>query len=500
MKSNLNFFPNYKLRKPGSAFLYFISNDKKLKITYGDFEKKINIYSDFLKKNGIKEKDNILIISENNIDFIFIVFALWNLRAVPIPVNTRLTENDIKKIFLFSEAKFVLIEKSLNSKIKFPKEKIIPFPSEEKLKSLCDFNSQQKINLKNTALMIFTSGSTGKPKAVMLSFNNLIQSALTGNQFLKISSNDKLLASLPFYHIGGFSILIRAFLFGASVIVPNSLKINDLISAIEKTKPTHASFVSAQLKKLIEKNIPQIKRLKNILLGGGFISSELIEKALNKKWKISKSYGSTETSSFVTAMDSKELKNNPNASGKALPSNRIFIMDKKHKILKENERGEICIKSHSVMKGYFKNENETQKKLLNLMPTARDNLFFSGDIGYLDKNGFLIVEARRDDLIISGGENINPFEVETRILKYPGISEAFVFGLKDQKWGQIVCAAIVTKKNKKITIEELKNFLKDKLAGYKIPKKIFHFEKFPKTGLGKIKKEEIKKDAENISE
>jgi acyl-CoA synthetase (AMP-forming)/AMP-acid ligase II len=168
-----------------------------------------------------------------------------------------------------------------------------------------------------------------------------------------------------------------------------------------------------------------------------------------------------------------------------LPGFEIKIVNENGDELPPNESGEIIISGAAVMKGYLNNEKETQNKLKN-------NFYFSGDIGYKDENGFLFIEARRSDLIITGGENVNPAEAEKLILQISNIKECAVFGLPDPEWGHIVCAAIVLNKNEEISAEKIRDILKKETAGFKIPRKIFFVDELPKTPLGKIQREKIK--------
>ena len=191
---------------------------------------------------------------------------------------------------------------------------------------------------------------------MQLTFNNLYYSASNGNQILNQTEHDRWLASLPVYHIGGFSIFIRAFLFSSCVIIPKSLQTEDIIYSMQNYNPTLASFVSTQLKRLIDLKIRPNEELKNVLLGGGFINDDLINDAIKLGWKVSKVYGSTETSSFVTALSFDEILNGNKSSGKPLKNNFIKIIDERGNDLQPNASGEILIKSQSVMKGYLNND------------------------------------------------------------------------------------------------------------------------------------------------
>ncbi len=458
-------------------------------ITYEELINRINFLADYFLNEGIRKYDFVGILSSNNSNFIITVIALWRIGAIPIPLNIRLTANELNEQLNFSGSKFLIqINEGKNllglqdlgglkvliiEKVEIPKDYI------RKRKDI-----KWKHEGDDTAVILFTSGSAGKPKAVQLTFNNLLFSASNGNPILNQTENDRWLASLPVYHIGGFSIFIRAFLYSSSVIIPKTLQTEEIIYSIQKYKPTLASFVSPQLKRLIDLNIKPNEELKSVLLGGGFINDDLIDNSLKLGWKVLKVYGSTETSSFVTVLTLNEILKGNKSSGKSLKNNSLKIIDENGNNLYPNTTGEILVKSKSVMKGYLNNNDETNKKLKN-------DFYYTGDIGYLDENGYLHVQARRNDLIVTGGENVNPVEVENELLKHPSIQEACVFEIANNEWGQLVAAAIVTNNN--LDIEEIKKILRKSLAGYKIPQKYFFVDELPKTSLGKVKKEELKK-------
>ncbi|OGU74324.1 MAG: o-succinylbenzoate--CoA ligase [Ignavibacteria bacterium RBG_16_34_14] len=461
-----------------------IQNDKE--ITYNEINSSVEKTSFFLKNVGIKENDIITLLSNNSLEFIVTVLSLWEIGAVPVPLNVKFLKKNLDEQIEFLNSGCTIKSKEFLNFSAPGKNLFIPFddllrkailPGNKEKKGQRNFsNLLSRQTEEKTALILFTSGSSGKPKAVMLSFENLIQNALTGNKVLNQTKEDKWLASLPFYHIGGFSIIFRALMFGASIVIPTSLSNDDLLGSIKKHQPTLASLVSNQLKKFVKENfIPNIE-LRTVLLGGGFSDKDLILKAIKKGWKIAKVYGSTETSSFISFMNYEEMKKKPQASGRVISPNKIKITD----------TGEIAVQSQSVMQGYFNNKEGTEEKIKN-------GFYYTGDSGHLDNEGYLYVEAKRTDLIISGGENINPFEVENEISSHSKVKEVSVVGIEDKEWGQIVSAAVVLKENKKLTENELKNFLRNKLASFKIPKQIVFINDLPKTELGKIFREEVKK-------
>ena len=448
-----------------------IHNDKE--VPYSKINSLVYKTSLFLKDEGIKENDIITLLSNNSVDFIITILSLWEIGAIPAPLNIKLLGKDLDEQIKFLNAGFTIKSKEFLNVSTPGKNILISFDdlpdNKEKIR-------QKNFSKENTALILFTSGSSGKPKAVMLSFENLIQSAIIGNKVLNLTNKDRWLASLPFYHIGGFSIIIRALLFGSSIIIPASLSCEDLMKSLMKYHSTLASLVSNQLKRFIDMNFVPPEELRMVLLGGGFSNKNLILKAIDQGWKIAKVYGSTETSSFVSFMNYEEVKKKPEASGKVIHPNKIIITDD----------GEILVRSSAIMKGYFNNEDETSAKLKN-------EFYYTGDIGHLDDEGCLYIEAKRSDLIISGGENVNPVEVENEILSHSNVKEVCVVGIEDKKWGQIVSGAIVLMVNCKLPEKELKDFLRDKLSSYKIPKQIIFVNQLPKSELGKILREEVKK-------
>ena len=249
-------------------------------------------------------------------------------------------------------------------------------------------------------------------------------------------------------------------------------------------QPTIISLVAAQLKYFVDNNLLPNPDLKKCLLGGGFSDNELIRNAIELGWPIVKVYGSTETSSFVSALLTEEFIFKPNSAGRVVPTNKIFIFDEDGNELKPFEVGEIVVQSNALMTAYL-DSNQTEQSI-------KDGLYYSNDLGYIDDEGYLFIEGRKDNLISTGGENVNSFEIEKILLKHPLISEAAVFPLKNEEWGEIICASVVLKnKSEKISYEELKNFLQGKIAGFKIPKKIFVEDELPKTELGKVEKEKL---------
>lgn len=467
-----------------SSNIKIVSSDGAF--SYNQLNRFADNYCAYLKSLGVGQGNNVAILSENNPHFLAALFGIWRAKAVPVPLNTKLTIEEIERLTISSDSTCLIVQKDIFPKGKFKNTgiNILDFPLTESLSagSSADYN----ISPEETALIMYTSGSSGAPKGVELSFASLYSSAINANEILEHTENDKWLASLPFYHIGGFSMIIRSILYGTSIIIPSSMNYLDIIKSIDAHKPSLISLAPTNLKRIIESGVKPNKELRHVLLGGGPSDKDLVEKAIDEGWKIVKVYGSTETSSFVSAVDCSLNKTKSGSSGKALSENRICIYDERFSVLENNIAGEIAVSGPSLFKRYYKEENYTKTKF-------HGSFYLTGDFGYLDDEGYLYVLSRRTDLIISGGENISPFEIEDKLNGLDNVIESCVFPLDDKEWGQIAAAAIVIKENYNDIEKKLQEELRRILPSFKIPKKIFIIKELPKTSIGKLKRDEIRK-------
>lgn len=461
-----------------------------LQLSYRELFDQSKTIADFFASKQIKKNDYVPILIADQISFIKTITALWYLGAIPVPINSRLTNQEIISIIEEYDFKFLITDfdisfesQSLSSDILKSRNshkdtKALRFTKINLAESISYPQSEIECpitELNNEAVVIFTSGSTGKPKGVAHTFSSPINSIKNGNQILNQQENDRWLASLPFYHIGGFQIICRSLYYGCTIVIPDSFQTDDLAKTIFEFNPTHLSLVSSQLEKLIYQKIKPGNQLKVSLIGGGFIDDELIFEAEKLGWKPYRVYGSSETASFVTAISADEIKQKPQSVGKSL--NNVHI--------KISENSEILIRSNSLFVKYLNDEDESKLKLV-------DGFYNTGDVGFVDNEGYLFIEARRTDLIVTGGENVNPIEVEKAISKIQGINEVCVFPKPNKTWGQIVACVLVSV-DKSLDGKVIKEKLKKTLAGYKIPKEFIFTDKLPRTSLGKLEREKIRK-------
>ena len=471
---------NFLLRKQNPTSKAIITSDQNY--IYEDLLQKVLSAASYFKSKKILSKDRVGILGDNSVDYVINVLALWQIGAVPVPLNIRLNDSEITEQLTSSNCKTVLIQRQYSEKLQQEKFEKIIYPIDQ---AVAEFlKPEEKFSAEDPVVIIFTSGSTDKSKGIVLSFRSLYNSAVNGNHLLRYTFSDRWLASLPFYHIGGFSILTRSILFGIPIIIPETLSTENIIFALNNFQPTFISLVAAQLKKFVDTGITPNTEMKNCLLGGGFTDRNLLTKAYDLGWPINVVYGSSETASFVTALLKDEIFFKPNSVGRPLPTNRIVITDQDGNALKPFEIGEIAIETNSLML-YYVNKEETER-------AVRGSYYYTGDFGYVDEEGYLFIEGRKNYLVSTGGENVNPVEVEKVLLEHPSIQEAAVFPIKDEKWGEMIAAALVVKpKTQAPRFEEIKEFLEGKISAFKIPGKIFFEKELPKTELGKVLKDKL---------
>lgn len=323
--------------------------------------------------------------------------------------------------------------------------------------------------------IIMSSGSTGEPKAVVLSKENFFASAQAHRSHH--GDSGLWLSALPLHHIGGLSVFTRALFLGQDFAYAEKFSPATIIEWIRKYPITHTSMVPTMLYRCLKDKacVAELKKLKAILLGGAPASEELLQRAREERISILTSYGLTESCSQIVTSSYEEGKRSSYSVGKALAGVELKISDK----------NEILVKGKMLSSGYWQ-LNHTVKNIL-----TNEGFFPTGDMGEINSVGHLRVWGRRDDLIISGGLNIYPQEIEEVISSIAGVSAAVVFGIADLEWGQKLVAMIEMNDNssdpeEKLSQDKIKNFLKQKIDPRKVPKEIIFVPKLPRTNSEKI--------------
>lgn len=442
-----------------------------------------------LQAQGMQKGDYVSVLLRNHIDTVVILVSLQLLGGVAVILNNRLTAEELAWQINDSHSKLFITEKKFSEvlatlHVQTPtiwKEELEDYPIEP-------VKIQKEINLTDVCTIMYTSGTTGKPKGVIQTYGNHWWSAMGSALNLGLREDDCWLCSVPLFHISGFSILMRSVFYGMRVVLHGSFNEKKTVEAIEDEKVTIMSVVTTMAVRIIEeiesRKLPVHFRC--MLLGGGPAPLPLLEKCVEKEIPVYQSYGMTETSSQIVTLSPEYSISKLGSAGKALFPSQIKIIDTNGLEVEANQSGEIMVKGPNVTIGYLYQE---KKEMFN------DGWLKTGDIGYLDDEGFLYVQDRRSDLIISGGENIYPAEVEGVLTSHPKIQDAGVIGVKNEQWGQVPVAYVTTKEQ--ITEDEILIYCSERLAKYKLPKRILFVDSIPRNASRKLLRRELRSIYEN---
>jgi len=442
----------------------------------------------------LKRGDRVAVYLNNSPETVILYHALMLLGCVMIPLNTRLHQRELQFQIEDSEAKVLLTIERMKEKLdsgRFP----IPIFTLETIHDLQgeEFAEVEELSLDDVCTIMYTSGTTGLPKGVQQTYGNHFWSAIGSALNLGIGEKDCWLTVVPLFHISGFSIIVRSVVYGIPMLLFDHFDEEKVNQALIKGKATIISVVTVMLQRLINQlgEREYSKDFRCALLGGGPVPLSLLEYCKEKNIPVFQSYGLTETSSQIVTLSPEDSLVKLGSAGKPLFPCQVKIVNG-NQVAPAYEVGEIAVKGPNVMKGYFQRDDANRNSFTG------DGWFLTGDLGYMDEEGFLYVMDRRADLIISGGENIYPAEVENVLVAHPGIQEAAVIGIEDSHWGQVPCAFYVSKEGKDIPVEELIRFCQSHLAKYKIPKKWIRINELPKNASNKIVRRLLKEKVHDL--
>ncbi len=337
------------------------------------------------------------------------------------------------------------------------------------------------IDLSEIYTIIYTSGTTGLPKGALLTYGNYWWSAVGSALNLGSHTGDRWLAVLPLFHVGGLSILVRAAIYGITAVVHSSFDPVAVNRAIDEDGVTIVSVVSTMLQRMLDErgDRPYPAALRCVLLGGGPAPQLLLDACAKHGVPVVQTYGLTETASQVATLAPADALRKLGSAGQPLLPTELRIAS-----AGSGDIGEILVRGPTVMRGYINRPEETALAL-------RDGWLYTGDLGYLDGEGYLYVVSRRHDLIISGGENIYPTEVESVLLAHPAVEEAAVVGVRDARWGHVPAAAVKLRDGMAASEAELIDFCRERLAGYKVPKLLRFAATLPRNAAGKLLRDAV---------
>lgn len=457
-------------------------------LTFAELQHRAKDRASRLSTLGIHKGDHIAVYAKSSVEMVQIVHALSYLGVVGVLLNTRLTIDEL--VFQVTDAgcAYVVGEDGFKDTLHELTQKTdIPSLSFGELmrSEARSVDFLKEVTMEDPYTILYTSGTTGSPKGVLLSYSNHWWSAVSSALNLGISEKDQWLAALPLFHVGGLSILMKSVIYGMPVHLHTSFDVEKVHDAIMNKGVTTVSVVTVMLDGLMDRlgteRYPD--EFRGMLLGGGPAPEPLLYKAKEKSVPVFQSYGMTETSSQIVTLSPDYALNKIGSAGKPLfPAQLSIEVDGKQAA--SDEIGEIVVKGPMVTKGYYRRPETNED-------TIRKEWLRTGDLGYVDEDGFLYVVDRRKDLIISGGENIYPAEIEGVLSGMDQVKEVGVVGKEDQKWGSVPVAFIVKREGTSLTKEDVLTFCNDRLASYKQPKELYFVDHLPRNATNKLLRREL---------
>lgn len=467
---------------------------EKEQISYKALKQDVDKLATFLKQDlSIMAGERIAILSNNRYEYIVLLFAIAKLECIAVPLNIRLTENELLYQLNDSGTEVLFLENTFKSTaISLQKKsKLKEIISIESVRNLEDRNKNLSLKINESApfIICYTSGTTGKPKGAVLTQDNMFWNAINNCTAIDITSNDRSLVLLPLFHIGGIGLFAFPTLFtGGTIILPEG-KFNSekALLMIEQHQVTIVMGVPTIHQAILHSpsfektNLQSVRWFYN---GGAPCPHELIQAFFEKGLLFGQGFGMTETSPTLFMLSKEDAKRKIGSIGKPVMFCDYKLIDSKGAIVKRGDIGELIVRGPNVMKEYW-------NKLEATGETLRDGWLYTGDLARVDEEGFLYIVGRKKEMIISGGENIYPLELEQIIGQLADVVEVAVVGVVDAKWGETPVAFVVKKKESLLTEEEIIEYCKLFLARYKIPQKIEFIEKLPRNATGKIQKNQL---------
>lgn len=442
-------------------------------LTYGELRARAGAAATRLREHGVNRGAHVGVLLSDGIELAIVLHALMRCEAVIVPLGLRLTTSELAAQLSAAGADLLIadepglrLEPSLRGGAW--NGRIVDVAS---LRGFLAAAAAPPIDLAARHCVLFTSGSTGRAKGVALAYGNHLWSAFASAVQLGMHPDDRWLACLPFCHIGGLSILLRSVIYGTTAVVHDGFDPAAVNRAIDEQRITIVSVVANMLQRMLAERGPKPypPSLRCVLMGGGPAPRSLLELCAEREVPLAPTYGLTEASSQVATRQPSRAPCPADAVGSPLLGTEVCLT--------EGRTGEILVRGPTVGSGYV----NVAEPL-----TDPDGWLHTGDLGYLDDDGELHVVGRRDDMIVSGGENVHPAEVEAALQSHPGVLEACVFGVADERWGRAVHARVRLAPDAAVTADELRAHLRTLLAGYKVPRLIERVEDFPRTAAGKI--------------
>jgi fatty-acyl-CoA synthase len=439
--------------------------------------------------------DRVSVLANNEMEYVPLFFAIQRLGAILVPLNTRLTPIELARPLSDATAKLIVVQsqfkQTLQDALFEDKPTVWMFDGEKSLTAfvqsaeMCRAVSEAKFagNPSSACMILYTSGTTGNPKGVVLTNAMLYWNSIDTGLRLNLVQNDVFVSFLPFFHTGGWHVLLTPFVHrGAKTILLKKFSPDQVLQAFEKFGATIIFGVPTTMEMMSRAanfETVDLSSARYAIVGGETLRTELIHTWLEKGIPIRQGYGLTEFGPSAFSLHESDSLRKAGSIGTPNPHVEAKVLSETGLEVKTDEIGELVLRGPACMNGYWQNELATGEIL-------RNGWLYTGDLVRIDDEGYFFICGRKKEMIKSGGENIDPNEVENVLAIHPAICEVVVIGIPDEKWGEVGKAFVSLHPGASVSAEELINHCSGKLAKFKIPKKIEFKNDLPKSPSGKI--------------
>jgi fatty-acyl-CoA synthase len=464
---------------------------KDQRVTFAELLTRIEKTAGFLAARGIGPDDVVAVMMKNSIAFLEIAFAVSHLGAVFLPINFRLAADEVEYIIGNAEAKLVFADAEFATVVKnIALAILLDEAAQADTTTLAGDHPSAPMHLRkpdDLFRLMYTSGTTDRPKGVMHTYNNFYWKCVDHIIALGLTANERLLVTGPLYHVGAFDLPGVAVLWvGGTLYIHRDFDVERVLAAIAAEKLTCAWLAPVMLGAILAHPDRAAFDVASIrwVIGGGERTPESRIRQFSEYFTNGRyidGYGLTESCSGDTLMEAGREIEKIGSVGRALPHVEVEIRDAEGRRLPDGETGEICLRGAKITRGYWRDENKTAASFYG-------DWFRTGDVGYLDSDGFLFLTDRVKDMIISGGENIASSEVERVVYQMPQVREAAIIGVPDEKWGERPVAVVALNAGHSLDYETLAKHCRAHLAAFKVPKQLILREQLPRNPSGKVLK------------
>jgi fatty-acyl-CoA synthase len=468
---------------------------------YAEFNRRANRLAHALRALGVSHGDRVAYLDLNHPDFFLTLFAAAKLGAIFVPLNFRLTAPELAFIIgdagvhtLVHAEAFATAVDEIRDRI--PCRELVCRSPRAGVRALDDLLRDQRdddldnqVATDEVAVIMYTSGTTGRPKGAMLTHGNLLWNNINATLAFDNSVDDTTLVCAPLFHIGGLNVTpLTAFMKGAEVVLMRSFDPGGVLELIARHRVTTMFGVPAMF--LFMSQHPgfaaaDLSSIRVLICGGAPVPEALIRLYGARGLTFAQGYGLTETAPFVTLVPAGEALEKVGSAGLPAFFTDVMLVDDAGQEVATGERGEVVVRGPNVMKGYWNRPEATADAI-------RNGWFHTGDVATRDADGYYYIVDRKKDMIISGGENVYPAEVEDCLYQHPDVAEAAVIGMPDERWGETVLAIVVLKPAAEPAERDLLDFTQGRLARYKQPHRVVFTEALPRNPAGKVLKYQLR--------